>query len=86
MVALDGRSRRPAAGRRRQRQLVQRVPDGWAALHLFDVPDWAHVVRRRKTRSQPFLTGAACAADAVYVHFSAFGSLDAICSVASCCF
>jgi len=62
-----------------------RWTESLGALHLFDVPGQAHVVHRRKTRSQAFLTGAACAADAMYVHFRAFGSLDAICSVASRC-
>ncbi len=32
------------------------------------------------------MTGMACEADAMYVHFRAFGSLDAICFVAIPCF
>lgn len=62
-----------------------RWPGSSGGLHLFNAPDQAHVFHRRKTRSQAFLTGAACAADAMYVHFRAFGSIDAICSVASRC-
>src|SRR2546427_10136090 len=46
----------PAAGSRCQ--LVQRVPDGWAALHLLDVSDRAHFVHRRETQGQTFLAGA----------------------------